>query len=208
MRNRNKHFRMRRARRQYRYRNFFHANQQTSSELRLGNGPIMKRKITSVETIHYVNGGYLWNGSSPMMNYRVFDMDEFEKLADDYRMYRVKGLQLIFTKRFAFDIPLSGDDQKVASALAFNVFPGYQGNPTEFITGDSTKIVPVTLFGSRTFNVTFANIFEVTQWKRTTEPTTLAIQIAPLKSLPIEDQVNIPVFDVMVHVDVEFTQPV
>jgi hypothetical protein len=165
--------------------------------------------VTSIETIHYVNGDYKWNGAnSALASFRINDIAEFDNFSEDYRLYRVRGIQLIFTKRFALDVPLSGDDQKVASALAFNVYPGYQGNNTDFKNGDSTKIVPVTLFGSKTFNIEFTNIFDVTQWKKTSESTHVGIQIAPLTVFNTQSQVNIPIFDVMVHFNVEFTQPV
>lgn len=201
--------RTRRARRQGRYRSFFNRNQQTSNKLRLGNGPVLRKKVTSIETIHYVSGDYKWRGAnSQLASFRINDQEEFDRFSEDYRLYRVRGIQLIFTKRFALDIPLSGEDQKVASALCFNVFPGYQGNNTDFKLGDSTKIVPVTLFGSKTFNIEFDNIFDVTQWKKTSEATYVAIQIAPLTVFPTQSQVDVPMYDVMVHFNVEFTQPV
>lgn len=206
---RNKRNRVRRPRRQGRYRNFFKGNQQVSRMLRLGNGPVTRKKITSIETIHYINGDYKWKGAnSQLANFRINDMEEFDKFSEDYRLYRVRGVQLIFTKRFALDIPLSGDDQKVASALAFNIYPGYQAANSDFKLGDSTKIVPVTLFGSKTFNVEFRNIFDVTQWKKVSEQTYVGIQIAPLTTFNTESQVDIPIYDVMVHFNVEFTQPV
>lgn len=198
-----------RQRRTNRPRNFFKQNQQTSQILRLGNGPVLKKKITSLETIHYANGNYIWKGAnSQLASFRVNDLEEFDRFADDYRLYRIRGIQLIFTKRFALDIPLTGDDQKIASALAFNIFPGYQPSNTDFELGDSTKIVPVTLFGSRTFNVEFHNVFDITQWKKTSDQTYIGIQIAPLTLIQTTSQVNIPMFDVMVHFNVEFTQPV
>lgn len=201
--------RTRRARRTGRYRSFFSKNQQTSNKLRLGNGPVLKKKVTSIETIHYVNGDYKWNGAnSALASFRVNDLEEFDRFSEDYRLYKVRGVQLIFTKRFALDVPLSGDDQKVASALAFNIYPGYQSTNTDFKLGDSTKIVPITMFGSKTYNIEFNNVFDVTQWKKTSEQTYIGIQIAPLTVFPTQSQVNIPIFDVMVHFNVEFTQPV
>jgi hypothetical protein len=199
----------RKNKRKKRNNNFFKNNQQTSKALQLGNGPIIRRKVTSIETINYVNGDYLWNGvNGNLLSYRVNELDEFTDMMDQYRLYRITGLQLIFTKRFAFDIPLQGDDTKIASALLFNIYPGYQSAASEFRTGDSTKLVPVTFFGSKTFNVEFKNIFEVTQWKKNSESTYIGVQIAPVKTISTQTDVNIPVYDVMVHFCVEFTQPV
>jgi hypothetical protein len=177
--------------------------------LHLGNGPVLKRKVTDIATINFVGGAYKWNGLSELRISDVTSLDEFDKLRESYRFYRMVGMQMIFTKRFAFDIPLSGDDSKIASALAFNVYPTFwNGADPDFRYGDSTKIVPVTLFGVKTFNIDFHNILDVTQWKKVAESTNTTIQIAPVTQIPITDEVNIPVFDVIIHYNIEFTQPI
>jgi hypothetical protein len=174
----------------------------------IGNGAVVPRKITTTETINYVSGQYKWNSNSQLLNINVNTLKEYIDLMEVYRMVKVTGMQIIFTKRFAIDIPLSGVDQKMLSALCFNIYPDYVSGGTAFVHGDSTKIVPVTMFGTRTYNILFRNVFELSQWKRSVITNELTIQIAPLKQINIQDEVDIPVFDVMIHINVLFSQPI
>lgn len=170
-------------------------------------GIIVAKKITTIGSIYFNSGDFLWENSGNQISINITQSTEFGNMAKNFGMYRVTGASISFTKPFAVDIPLSAQEAVMVPPLMWNASIGTSSfTYNAMVLGDTSKEVPATYFGIRTYNVTYRNLQEVTMFKRTIDETTLMFAFEPMVAAQTTSEIHFRFHDVRIEVCVEFSQ--